>query len=283
VNLKASWLVSPWSWNAVTQDPPVISDRWVKQRERVELDLDAHYFFGEEPQAVPWLMEERLVECSLQAGAQVVYQPGTGFPVEASMGNPTAFMARDHHLDHYAVRIGTAEILGAKVLDACFLAMPAPRAGTICDEHSFMKILWQQQVGLVVRLTDWEGADYWSSAYWKAKRPIELAEQPYEDWPDNDLPPDDRFFSIVLETAESVAACKRPVAIHCNAGIGRTGTLIAAVMIKAQLDARRTADPWGIVLELRKRRRWLVYTFGQFLGLYRFASWYKKVIKSSPT
>lgn len=270
-------LSSPWNWTAVRQDPPILSQEWVSLADRLALNLSTCRFDEDQLVAPSWLCAERLEHCSTLIARQVQYQAGTGFPAQASMGNHEALIARDYLIDHYGYQLEAHEILGFHEPGARFLGMAAPCKKTVCPSHRFFRIILEQQVGLLVRLTDWEGADYWTSPYWSDHRPSKLLELAYEDWPDNGMPPDGRFFEIVLEIDPLVQACahrREPVVIHCNAGIGRTGTLAAALMLKMQMDRGEQPDPWGVVLEMRKRRQCVVYTFCQFLALYRFANWY---------
>ncbi len=53
---------------------------------------------------------------------------------------------------------------------------------------------------------------------------------------------------------------KRPIIVHCSAGVGRTGTFIAVDMALEQAEKEKKIDIAGIVTRLRQQRLKMVQT-----------------------
>lgn len=81
--------------------------------------------------------------------------------------------------------------------------------------------------------------------------------------PDHWIPQDERLFDTMVERACAALAAGRGVATHCLAGIGRSPTFAACVLIRAGFDtqtacrmlsaARRVPVP-----EMEEQRQWIV-------------------------
>ncbi|KAI6222111.1 hypothetical protein M3Y95_00949800 [Aphelenchoides besseyi] len=97
---------------------------------------------------------------------------------------------------------------------------------------------------------------------------LQVFHHQWKTWPDRGVP--DRA-DTVLKVLQLVRACpnKSAVAIHCSAGIGRTGTVMAAEMGIQALIANRSLEMIELVRVLRQKRMHCVQTDLQFAFIYK--------------
>ena len=78
----------------------------------------------------------------------------------------------------------------------------------------------------------------------------------------------------VSRRAEEIASSKRPVLVHCSAGVGRTGCFLAISLGIRQLDAENHVDIVHIVCNLRRERGGMIQTLEQYEFIYRVLAYY---------
>jgi receptor-type tyrosine-protein phosphatase gamma len=102
-------------------------------------------------------------------------------------------------------------------------------------------------------------------------------------WPDHGIPPEDEFSNILflLNTIHEERKTKKaPIVVHCSAGIGRTGTLLALFnvdLILKEAIAKHDSSPikisvFGIVRRLREQRWGMVQTKDQYQFIYNYVA-----------
>uniref|UniRef100_A0A7E4VDW4 Protein-tyrosine phosphatase n=1 Tax=Panagrellus redivivus TaxID=6233 RepID=A0A7E4VDW4_PANRE len=92
------------------------------------------------------------------------------------------------------------------------------------------------------------------------------------DWPDRGVPPC-RLTSMVL--LSHVRGTKKPIIVHCSAGIGRTGTIVAIEFILERLQQGIPCEAMDEILkELRNQRPFSIQTDLQYLYVHRVMLYY---------
>jgi protein tyrosine phosphatase len=92
----------------------------------------------------------------------------------------------------------------------------------------------------------------------------------YENWPDNGPPAADLFYKLLQLVEESQPKEHHKILVHCIAGIGRSGTFVAAHSIMKELNVNPLA-PINIpkrIVELRLQRPRLVASESQIQSIY---------------
>ncbi|XP_043912939.1 receptor-type tyrosine-protein phosphatase beta isoform X2 [Protopterus annectens] len=94
----------------------------------------------------------------------------------------------------------------------------------------------------------------------------------YTVWPDHGVPETTQSLIQFVRTVRDYinrSPGAGPTAVHCSAGVGRTGTFIALDRILQQLDSRDTVDIYGAVYDLRVHRVYMVQTECQYAYLHQ--------------
>lgn len=178
----------------------------------------------------------------------------------------------------------------------CFLAMESPNKETLAG---FFQVLKDYNVTHLVRLTpayEVKRDRIASLPYWEGRTDIhpqtgrptikiddrEIHYIPMDCWENHEGLNPDRLLALV-----KTAMCDEPdmIAVHCRAGIGRTGTFIAACTLIQDID-HQLADgikPEDIkvsidkvIWELSLQRALSVPHFSQYLTLHQLVDYYLK-------
>ncbi|XP_029156129.1 tyrosine-protein phosphatase 10D isoform X2 [Nylanderia fulva] len=100
----------------------------------------------------------------------------------------------------------------------------------------------------------------------------------FKDWPDHDVPEDfDAMINFCQIMRRNISSNKDYIVVHCSAGIGRTGTLIAIDILLQHLRDNRKLDVFGTVYRLRHHRINMVQRESQYAYIYNCI---KQVLKN---
>lgn len=89
----------------------------------------------------------------------------------------------------------------------------------------------------------------------------------WSDWPDRGVPP---CKLTSLELLSAVRGSRMPIVVHCSAGIGRTGTIVAIEYILERIAENKPCPPMpDLVKSLRDQRAYSIQTDLQYLYIHR--------------
>ncbi|MFH4981040.1 hypothetical protein AB6A40_007749 [Gnathostoma spinigerum] len=94
----------------------------------------------------------------------------------------------------------------------------------------------------------------------------------WTDWPDRGVPPCRLTAMVILS---HVRGTKKPITVHCSAGIGRTGAVVAIEFISERLQTGHSCEAMDEILkELRNYRPYSIQTDSQYLYVHRVMLFY---------
>ncbi|KAK0412945.1 hypothetical protein QR680_006497 [Steinernema hermaphroditum] len=94
----------------------------------------------------------------------------------------------------------------------------------------------------------------------------------WTDWPDRGVPP---CRLTAMELLSRVRGTKKPIVVHCSAGIGRTGSIVAIEFILERLQQAMVCEDMGEILkDLRNQRPYSIQTDLQYLFVHRIILFY---------
>nr|XP_043870621.1 receptor-type tyrosine-protein phosphatase H-like isoform X18 [Solea senegalensis] len=186
-----------------------------------------------------------------------------------------------------------------------FIATQGPLPSTVND---FWRMIWEQRVKGIVMVTNCtEGGrpkcdHYWpedstprfykgvrvtitseqEETYWTLRefsvKHIDSSEERtvihfhFTAWPDHGVPegtiPLIQFRGLVRSHMEKEGA-GAPTVVHCSAGVGRTGTLIALDVLLQQLGHNNAVSVYAVVHKMRQSRTHMVQTEWQYIFLHQ--------------
>jgi len=98
----------------------------------------------------------------------------------------------------------------------------------------------------------------------------------YTTWPDHGVPVGTaglagmiRKIRIARAPGGRADSTKGPMLVHCSAGVGRTGTLIAIDVNLDSIIDRNSVDPLGTLNTMRRQRSTMVQTEQQYIFIYK--------------
>nr|XP_034348884.1 receptor-type tyrosine-protein phosphatase H [Arvicanthis niloticus] len=186
-----------------------------------------------------------------------------------------------------------------------FIATQGPLPHTVSD---FWRMVWEQQSHTLVMLTNCiESGRVKCEHYWpldahpcthgqlqvtliseevtenwtvrhlqlfhmKEQQILSVRQFHYLAWPDHGVPysPDPLLaFQKVLRQWLDQTMDGGPPIVHCSAGVGRTGTLIALDVLLRQLECEGLVGPFSFVKKMRESRPLMVQTEAQYVFLHQ--------------
>ncbi|XP_071481261.1 receptor-type tyrosine-protein phosphatase kappa-like [Diadema antillarum] len=207
------------------------------------------------------------------------------------------FINGDPHSDYY-----NASYISSFDRDRAYIASQGPNTASLDD---FWRMVWQKRVRVIVMLTNLEEGmrvkclQYWPEetneciAYgaidvtllsaqkitdW-VKRTMVLKKGPnsrrvcqyhYRAWPDKDVPKHSASLLKFLRQvrAEYDGGGGSPLLVHCSAGVGRTGVVIAIDSVVAHARRSERVEVYKFVKYMRHRRPFMVQTPEQYQFVY---------------
>ncbi|XP_015176074.1 PREDICTED: tyrosine-protein phosphatase 69D [Polistes dominula] len=184
-----------------------------------------------------------------------------------------------------------------------FICAQGPMENTVCD---YWRMIWEQHLELILMLTNLEEYSKTKCAkYWPDKGETKnfgditvehIHERAYSDyvvrelkmtrlgerdartivqyhflvWKDFMAPEHPHaILRFIKRVNEAYSLEKGPILVHCSAGVGRTGTLVALDSLLQQLTEEGQVSIFNTVCDLRHQRNFLVQSLKQYIFIYR--------------
>ncbi|KAJ8667803.1 hypothetical protein QAD02_009466 [Eretmocerus hayati] len=184
-----------------------------------------------------------------------------------------------------------------------FICAQGPMENTVCD---YWRMIWEQHLELVLMLTNLEEYSKTKCAkYWPDKSEMKnfddisvehVNEHQFSDyvvrelkmtrsgerdsrkivqyhflvWKDFMAPEHpSAILRFIKRVNEAYSLEKGPILVHCSAGVGRTGTLVALDSLMQQLTEEGQVSIFNTVCDLRHQRNFLVQSLKQYIFIYR--------------
>uniref|UniRef100_A0AC34R9Z0 Protein-tyrosine-phosphatase n=1 Tax=Panagrolaimus sp. JU765 TaxID=591449 RepID=A0AC34R9Z0_9BILA len=108
---------------------------------------------------------------------------------------------------------------------------------------------------------------------------LEVEQLHYTEWPDHGCPQGEKHVLQLVEQMNALLAPGSPILVHCSAGCGRTGTVIALNIIRELINHKKISeiDVKKLVLDLRRQRTSMVQTQSQYHLLHKCIAVYCKM------
>ncbi|XP_005596596.1 receptor-type tyrosine-protein phosphatase H [Equus caballus] len=129
---------------------------------------------------------------------------------------------------------------------------------------------------LQVTLTDEEVMENWTVRdlklwHMQEQKALSVRQFHYMTWPDHGVPhsPDPllAFWKMLRQWLNQTMGGGPPI-VHCSAGVGRTGTLIALDVLLRQLECEGLVGPFSYLKKMRESRPLMVQTEAQYVFLH---------------
>ncbi|XP_074107914.1 protein tyrosine phosphatase 69D isoform X2 [Cotesia typhae] len=184
-----------------------------------------------------------------------------------------------------------------------FICAQGPMDNTVCD---YWRMIWEQHLELILMLTNLEEYSKTKCAkYWPDKdetknfgditvehvrqrtfsdyvvRELKMTKVGERDsrtivqyhflvWKDFMAPEHPHaILKFIKRINEAYSLEKGPILVHCSAGVGRTGTLVALDSLLQQLADEGQVSIFNTVCDLRHQRNFLVQSLKQYIFIYR--------------
>ncbi len=167
------------------------------------------------------------------------------------------------------------------------IACEGPRSK---DVDRFLQLLVNYQVSHIVRLTPaYDGELKKCHPYWETHSQVSegnlfipvggdvmypVRTFALENWKDHQGTDVDELLQLVLQVKRELEASGGLLAVHCSAGVGRTGTFLAALAIVDAIDRGEQLSIEEIVYRLSLQRFQCVAKLSQYIVLHRLAEKY---------